>query len=63
MACNESSRANVGYPSRSHKERVSEDKPQKQGLREVYLEVRCVVVPMKQSNVCGGKDAGLIRSE
>ena len=63
MACNESSRVNVGDPDRSHKEGVSENKPQKQGLRETYLEVRCVVVPLKQSNVWGGKDAGLIWSE
>ena len=58
MACNESRRVNVGDPSRSHKERVSGNKPQSQGPREVCLEVRCVIVPMKQSNVCGGKDAG-----
>ena len=62
MACNESKRVNVGYPSRSHKDGVSGNKPQKQGLREAYGEVRCVILPMKQSNVCGGKDAGLIRS-
>ena len=58
MACNESSRVNVGDPSKSQKDGVSENKPQKQGLREVCLEDRGVVVPMKLGNARGGKDAG-----
>ena len=56
MACSESRRVNVGYPSRSHRDRVSGNKSLKRGLRDACLEVRCVIVPMKQSNVCGGKD-------
>jgi hypothetical protein len=44
MACNESTRVNVGDPDRSQKDRVSGNKTKNQGLQEVYLEVRCVIV-------------------
>ena len=58
MACNESTRVNVGGPDNSQKDRVWENEPKSRGLQEDCREVRCIVVPEKQSNVCGGKDAG-----
>lgn len=44
MACNESTRVNVGDPDRSHKDRVLGNKTNNQGSRKAYLEVRCVVL-------------------
>ena len=57
-ACTESRMVNMGDPHRPQKDRVSEDKPQSQGIRKVYVEVRCVIVPKKRSKDRGGKDAG-----
>ena len=44
MACNESTTVNVGDPGRSQKNRVLGNKTKNQGSRNVYLEVRCVVL-------------------
>lgn len=59
MACNDSRRVNVGDPGRPQKDRVLQNKTKNQGLQKAYLEVRCVVVPMKRAvNVGEGRTLG-----
>lgn len=44
MACNESTKVNVGDPDKSQMDRVLGNKTKNRGLHEACLEVRCVVV-------------------
>jgi hypothetical protein len=49
---------NVGYPRRSQRDRVLENKAKNRGLREVYWEVRCVVVLTKRVTIVEGRTLG-----
>lgn len=58
MACNESTRVNVGDPLSTHKDGVLGNKPKSRGFQESQGEVRDIIVPMKRGNARRGKDVG-----